>query len=145
MVLVCYYTAAYLWFYSAIIRWRIYGFTLLLYGGVSMVLLCYYTAAYLWFYSAIIGGIHMVFLRDSINVIPPYDNINPKKRCIFYENHGNQRGFFHIKIIINVYRNYKYFFSYSAEIDFNSSESDFERSQILTTKVAPRTVRVNTN
>ena len=41
-----------------------------------------------------------------------------------------------------VYDHFKYFYSYSAGIDFSPSESDVYRRQILTTKVDPRAVRV---
>ena len=42
-----------------------------------------------------------------------------------------------------VYGKYKYFYSYSAGMDFSLSESDVYRRQILTTKVDPRAVWVN--
>ena len=41
-----------------------------------------------------------------------------------------------------VYGHYKYFYSYSARIDF-SRQNLMYRRQILTTKVDPRAVRVN--
>ena len=91
------------------------------------------------------------------NVLPGFSQpLTFKALNYFCINHGEQWGFFQIKIIINVlvssfwfiwipmlwvYENYKYFYSYSAGIDFSRQNLTSKR-QILTTKVDPRTVRV---